>query len=76
MRCFASVATQNMGERSATSEPHTLCYTPRGRSHARERSVALAYILFLIIIFHSAFFRSSIKQYFFVLARGRGARGE
>jgi hypothetical protein len=34
MRCFAKYE-QNMGERSATSEPHRSCYVSRARNEAR-----------------------------------------
>ena len=34
MRCFAR-NEQNMGERSATSEPHRSCYVSRARNEAR-----------------------------------------
>lgn len=59
MRCFAKYE-QNMGERSAMSEPHRSCYVSRARNEARvqrgrseaKKSFFLSLLFFCREIFH------------------------
>jgi len=50
MRCLVSETEQNMGERSATSEPHTLYYTPRRaqRGHSVSRDVIKSQFILIL----------------------------